>query len=236
MSFQWGLIATFLYIEIAVVFLLLLPFISAQRWNKLFKSSFLRGLGQQVHIYFYVILAFLVLCLFDAIREMRKYDVTHDGKAKEQQHQHLEQELRNSMVLFRAQRNFYITGFSLFLIFVIRRLMTLLAAQATLAATSEAAMRQATSASKAAEELMAQKDKSASDENIKEAEEKISQLKEELANAKKERSQAVKDLEAFKSQSEGVAREYDRLSEEHSELQKKMAILEGADGSDKKDD
>lgn len=67
---------------------------------------------------------------------------------------------------------------------VIRRLMTLLAAQATLAATSEAAMRQATSASKAAEELMAQKDKSASDENIKEAEEKISQLKEELANAK----------------------------------------------------
>lgn len=83
MSFQWGLIASFLYIEIAVVFLLLLPFISAQRqvlrliqeiylrltffssrWNKLFKSSFIRGLGQQVHIYFYVILAFLVLCLF----------------------------------------------------------------------------------------------------------------------------------------------------------------------------
>nr|CAH0100655.1 unnamed protein product [Daphnia galeata] len=223
MSFQWGLIATFLYIEIAVVFLLLLPFISAQRWNKLFKSSFLRGLGQQVHIYFYVILAFLVLCLFDAIREMRKYDVTHDGKAKEQQHQHLEQELLPHLTSDKFSS-------------VIRRLMTLLAAQATLAATSEAAMRQATSASKAAEELMAQKDKSASDENIKEAEEKISQLKEELANAKKERSQAVKDLEAFKSQSEGVAREYDRLSEEHSELQKKMAILEGADGSDKKDD
>lgn len=236
MSFQWGLIATFLYIEIAVVFLLLLPFISAQRWNKLFKSSFLRGLGQQVHIYFYVILAFLLLCLFDAIREMRKYDVTHDGKAKEQQHQHLEQELRNSMVLFRAQRNFYITGFSLFLIFVIRRLMTLLATQATLAATSEAAMRQATSASKAAEELMSQKDKSASDENVKEAEEKISHLQKELADAKKERSQAVKDLEAFKSQSEGVAREYDRLAEEHSKLVKKLAVLEGEGGPDKKDD
>ena len=56
------------------------------------------------------------MLFLDAIREMRKYDVTHDGKAKEQQHQHLEQELRNSMVLFRAQRNFYITGFSLFLI------------------------------------------------------------------------------------------------------------------------
>ncbi|XP_057370077.1 B-cell receptor-associated protein 31-like [Daphnia carinata] len=236
MSFQWGLIATFLYIEIAVVFLLLLPFISAQRWNKLFKSSFLRGLGQQVHIYFYVILAFLVLCLFDAVREMRKYDVSHDGKAKEQQHQHLEQELRNSMVLFRAQRNFYITGFSLFLIFVIRRLMTLLAAQATLAATSEAAIRQAASASKAAEDLLAQKENAASDENTKEVEENLSKLKEELTEARKERTQAVKDLEAFKSQSEGVAREYDRLTDEHSKLLKKLAILEGESAPDKKDD
>jgi hypothetical protein len=66
--------------------------------------------------------------------------------------------------------------------------MTLLAAQATLAATSEAAMRQATSASKAAEELMSQKDKSASDENVKEAEEKISLLEKELADAKKGKS------------------------------------------------
>lgn len=51
-----------------------------------------------------------------------------------------------------------------------------------------------------------------------------------------ERSQAVKDLEAFKSQSEGVAREYDRLAEEHSKLVKKLAVLEGEGGSDKKDD
>jgi B-cell receptor-associated protein 31 len=46
----------------------------------------------------------------------------------------------------------------------------------------------------------------------------------------------VKDLEAFKSQSEGVAREYDRLAEEHSKLVKKLAVLEGEGGSDKKDD
>lgn len=57
-----------------------------------------------------------IIVYIDAIREMRKYDTNVDGKAKEQHHQHLEQELRNSMVLFRAQRNFYITGFSLFLI------------------------------------------------------------------------------------------------------------------------
>jgi len=236
MSFQWGLIASFLYVEIGVVVLLLLPFISAQRWNKLFKSSFLRGLSAQVNIYFYVILAFLVLCLIDAIREMRKYDVSHDGKAGKE-HQHLEQELRNSMVLFRAQRNFYITGFSLFLVFVIRRLMTLLAAQATLGASSEAALRQAASASKAAEELMNKKDaKSDDDATAKKYEETVAKLKEELAEAKKDRSMAIKDLEAIKTQGEGVSREYDRLLEEHDKLTKKLASLEGGDSSDKKDD
>lgn len=143
----------------------------------------------------------------DAIREMRKYDVNHDGKGKEQQHQHLEQELRNSMVLFRAQRNFYITGFSLFLILyvafilprisritlsmysihssVIRRLMTLLAAQATLDASSQAALRQAASASKAAEQLMAKNDGTESNANLKKSEETIARLKEELEEAKK---------------------------------------------------
>lgn len=236
MSFQWGLIATFLYIEIGVVVLLLVPFISAQRWNRLFKSGFIRGLGQQVNIYFYVILAFLVLCLIDAIREMRKYDSSHDGKAKEQLHQHLEQELRNSMVLFRAQRNFYITGFSLFLVFVIRRLMTLIAAQASLSASNEAAMKQAASASKTAKDLMDKKADNGSEEAIKEHQDTIAKLEEELSEAKKEQSLAVKDLDAIKTQSEGVAREYDRLLEEHSKLQDKLAKLEGEQGSDKKDD
>ena len=51
-----------------------------------------------------------------------------------------------------------------------------------------------------------------------------------------ELSLATKNLEAFKTQSEGVAREYDRLLEEHSKLQDKVGKLEGEKGSDKKDD
>jgi len=239
MSLQWGLIASFLYLEIAVVILLLVPFISAQRWNKIFKSRFIRALGEQVHIYFYIVLGVLILCLFDAVREMRKYDTHYEGKAKEQQHQHLEQELRNSMVLFRAQRNFYITGFSLFLVFVIRRLTTLLSTQAMLSATSEAALKQAESASKAAKHLMSKKDEKEkqNDESVSELEKKINQLQEELEQAKKDRSIAIKDLEAIKSQSEGTAREYDRLVEEHNKLSRKIAISQGDDSkSDKKDD
>ena len=40
---------------------------------------------------------------------MRKYDTTLDGKGKEQQHQHLEQELRNSMVVFPFSIKNFIT-------------------------------------------------------------------------------------------------------------------------------
>lgn len=73
MSLQWTLIAGFLYAEIAVVLLLVLPVASPKRWNNLFKSRFLQGLQQQAGIYFLILLAILVLFLLDAIREMRKY-------------------------------------------------------------------------------------------------------------------------------------------------------------------
>lgn len=231
MSFQWGLIASFLYFEIFIVCLLLLPFISAQRWQKLFQSRFLRGLGQQVYIYFYVVLAFLILCLIDAVREMRKYD-SLDGKGKD--HQHLEQELRNSMVLFRAQRNFYITGFSLFLVFVIRRLMTLLAQEASLAASAEAALKQASSASETAKMLMS--DKENSEDSNKESKEIVEKLEQDLAETKKGHAKAVLEIEAMKAQSEGLTREYDRLLEEHEKLSKKLAILDGDSSPDKKGD
>lgn len=68
--------------------------------------------------------------------------------------------MQHSMRLFRSQRNFYISGFSIFLVLVIRRLIVLISAQATLLAQSEASMRQAQSATTAARSLLSQqKDK-----------------------------------------------------------------------------
>ncbi len=61
MSLHWTLIAGFLYAEIAVIVLLLLPFLSNRTWNKLFKSRFLMGLEKQLIYYFYVVVAILVL-------------------------------------------------------------------------------------------------------------------------------------------------------------------------------
>lgn len=151
MSLVWTLIATFLYAEIAIVLLLVLPVASPYRWQKFFKSRFLAMLGRQAQMYFYLLIGVLVLFLLEAIREMRKYSHhEHEGEV------HLNIEMQHSMRLFRAQRNFYISGFSIFLTLVIRRLVTLISAQAGLLAQSEASLKQAKSASDAARNLMNQ--------------------------------------------------------------------------------
>lgn len=70
--------------------------------------------------------------------------------------QHLNVGMQHSMRLFRAQRNFYISGFAIFLCMVIRRLVSLITTQAQLLAQSEASMKQAQSATAAARSLMTQ--------------------------------------------------------------------------------
>ena len=59
MSLHWTLIAGFLYAEIVVVLLFLLPFVSNRAWSKLFKSNFLKGLENQFIYYFYILVDLL---------------------------------------------------------------------------------------------------------------------------------------------------------------------------------
>lgn len=73
MSIVWTIIATFLYVEIAVVLLFVLPIASPSRWQRFFKSRFLAMINRQAQIYFYILLGVLVLFVLEAIREMRKY-------------------------------------------------------------------------------------------------------------------------------------------------------------------
>ncbi|XP_030372494.1 B-cell receptor-associated protein 31 [Scaptodrosophila lebanonensis] len=228
MSLVWTLIAAFLYTEIVVVLLLVLPLASPRSWNRFFKSKFLAMLAQQAHIYFFLIMGVLVLFLLEAIREMRKYSVNeHTGDV------HLNVEMQHSMRLFRAQRNFYISGFSIFLVLVIRRLVTLICAQANLLAQSEASMKQAQSATAAARSLLEDK----KTEKAKEADEdqtlnELNQLRERVQQLTADLNREKKDKEAVKSQAESLNREYDRLTEEYSKLQKQITI----GGSNSKDD
>jgi len=218
MSLHWTIIAGFLYGEIAAVLLLLIPFISPRAWNKLFKSRLLKGLENQLIYYFYVLVTILVLFFLDAFREVHVHqDDSHD--MEENEAVHLDVKLQTHMLLYRAQTNFYISGFALFLCPVIRRLVSLLSRNACLEAEKEAAMKQAQSASRAAETLM----KGDGD----------SELQEKLTQKEAELSKALKDVASMKNQAENLSAEYDRLCDEKNSLERKLAI-QGT--GDKKDD
>ncbi|XP_064633730.1 B-cell receptor-associated protein 31-like isoform X2 [Lineus longissimus] len=251
MTIQWTFIATFLYVEIGVVILLLLPFISPTRWQRIFKSRLLKNIGSYSNIYFNVLIAVLTILLFDAIRDVRRYSVEPDPH--ELAHApHAETVVH--MKLFRAQRNFYIAGFALFLWLVIKRLVVLIANNATLAAQSEASLKQATSASEMAKKLIEEKDnkdnKEKEDTCKKSAmaavadqakanndlKKELDETRLELEKSKEELFHSNLDLETLRKQAESTNKEYDRLVDEHYKLEKKVAILSGEDDGSKKDD
>lgn len=213
---------------------------SASKWNRFFKSRFLAVFNRQAQIYFYLALGVLTIFLLESIREIQKYssmgeldltvEIFHlileliflliiDQLVEEDTT--LNMGLQHQLRLFRAQRNFYICGFSMFLSLVIRRLVTLISAQATLIANSEASMKQAQSATAAARTMMNSKgDEGGDDEEKKALQQQVKLLKDELVKEQK-------DKEAMKSQSESLNREYDRLTAEYSKLQNKVEKTAG---------
>merc|ERR1712153_98699 len=223
MSLHWSLIAGFLYVEIGVMFLFLIPFISNKRWSQLFKSRFLKAVENQLVYYFYIVVAILVLFFLDAIREMSKYS-ENQLKTEASHGSHLDTQMQTHMRLFRSQRNFYISGFALFLCLVIKRLVSLITSSAIIEVEREAALKQALSASRAAESLM-QDDKGASD------------LEKKLEEKEAELQTALADVTSMKAQSLSLTKEYDRLMEEKDKVELRLRVLDttGGDG-DKKDD
>ncbi|XP_048346888.1 B-cell receptor-associated protein 31 [Sphaerodactylus townsendi] len=235
MSLQWAAVATFLYAEVILVFLLCIPFISATRWQKIFKSRLVRMLVTYGNTFFVVLIVILVLLFLDAIREIRKYDdvtekVNLQNNPGAVEHFH--------MKLFRAQRNLYIAGFALLMSFLLRRLVTLISQHATALASNEAFKKQAESASDAAKKYMEENDKlkkemklaggDAGDPNAKGAgtqeenkalEAEVKKLKDELSSSKRALEKAESEALAMRKQADGLTKEYDRLLDEHAKLQ-----------------
>merc|ERR1712088_1152820 len=162
---------------------------------------------------------------------MRKYvDEQHETEGRSHGSAHLDMQMQMHMRLFRAQRNFYISGFALFLCLVIRRLVGLISGAATLEAEKEAAMNQAKSASRAAETLMDSGNGDGKDSKVvKELEAKLKDKEDELRKAKK-------DVESIKTQAENLAAEYDRVADERNAFERKLKVSGGIEELDKKDD
>ncbi|KAI1892977.1 hypothetical protein AGOR_G00139050 [Albula goreensis] len=235
MSLQWTAVATFLYVEVFLVLLLCVPFISPQRWSKIFKSRLVKAITTYGNTAFMVAMGILVFLLIDAVREARKYSVTDrvDTTSNPSAVEHIH------MKLFRAQRNEYIAGFALLLCLLLRRLATLLSQQATMIASNEAFKKQAEGASDAAKRYMEENEKLqeklrdagielpevgkkvgvSTEEENKTLKAEVKQLKDELEATRKVLQKSDSDVKAMKKQAENLTVEYDRLLEEHAKLQ-----------------
>lgn len=128
------------------------------------------------------------------------------------------------MRLFRGQRNFYISGFSLFCLFIIKRLATLISQQAQYQADAEASRRQAENMSKHVENLTteavsAASSKKGSSKKEPDNENLLLDMKAKIAELLEQNEKLEKGLHAMKKQAEATNKEYDRLTGEYAELQ-----------------
>ncbi|XP_044213558.1 B-cell receptor-associated protein 29 [Thunnus albacares] len=235
MTLQWTAVAFFLYAEIFVNVILCIPFISAQRWRLVFNWRIWNWLSPYWNKCFFTMIMVLIVLFLDAVREVQKYsgpEPMQDAKVNPNLFDHLH------MKLFRAQRNLYISGFSIFLWLIMRRVVTLLNQLATTLENSAGLQAQMDSAVKAAkqhkEDNLILKQALLDDE--KSMSTKNQQLKlevEKLAGQLKAAEEAVHkshaEVEAMKRQAKGLAQEYDRLLSEHHQLQNLQSV------EDKKD-
>ncbi|KAM3609254.1 uncharacterized protein V6R79_012011 [Siganus canaliculatus] len=167
----------------------------------------------------------LIVLFLDALREVQKYsgpENLHDAKVNPNVYDNVH------MKLFRAQRNLYISGFSLFLWLIMRRVVTLLNQVAVTLEESAGLQTEMDNVVKAAKQC--QDDNLRLKQALLDEEQsmlgKNQQLKlevEKWANKVKTAEEAMRksqaEVEAMKRQAKGLAQEYDRLLTEHHQLQ-----------------
>ncbi|XP_038549804.1 B-cell receptor-associated protein 29-like isoform X2 [Micropterus salmoides] len=227
MTLQWTAVALFLYVEIGILVILCLPFISARRWQSIFQLRIWSCLARFWNKMFLTMIIVLIVLFLDAVREVRKYSAKElgtDAKLQPNMFDHLH------MKLFRAQRNLYISGFAVFLWLVMKRVVTLINQLASVSGITAALQAQADSANQAAKKymennemlkqtLMEGKGEKATAEGMELLRKEVRKLKEELKTSADALKNSQLEADVMKKQMEGLAREYDRLLKEHQELQ-----------------
>ncbi|CAB3405718.1 unnamed protein product [Caenorhabditis bovis] len=198
MTLQWTIVAFVLYVEIGICFILLLPWIRPSFWSKIFHSRLYNAITRHGQIYGTAFGLVLFILFADGVRETMKYNNLEEKAIRVT----AESDATHHMRLFRAQRNLYISGFSLLLFLIIRRIISLLTRGAQLEAAGEAAMRQAENASKTARTLMNAQD----GEEVAELKRQVKELGEELKSAQIDR-------DTIKKQAEGLQNEFNRVSD-----------------------
>lgn len=237
MTLQWTAVALFLYVEIGILLILCLPFISARRWQSVFHWRIWASVAQFWNKFFLTMIIILIVLFLDAVREVRKYsgkDLGREAKLQPNMYDHMH------MKLFRAQRNLYISGFAVFLWLVMKRVVTLINQLASVSSTTAALQAQADNANQAAKKYMKDNellkqtlmdgagDKAAA-EGMELLRREVEKMKEHLKTSEEALKSSQSEADVMKKQMDGLTREYDRLLKEHQELQNLQ------DGGKKKD-
>ncbi|XP_049331083.1 B-cell receptor-associated protein 29 isoform X2 [Astyanax mexicanus] len=226
MTLQWTAVASFLYAEIGILFFLCLPFISAKRWQSIFKLNMWSSIARFWNKGFLAMIIILIVLFLDAVREVRKYsgaEPSKEAKMTPNMVDHLH------MKLFRAQRNLYISGFSLFLWLVLRRVIMLINQLAEVTDTSKALHAQTEAANLAAKKYMediellkqalvdgTEEEKSGQKNELLRKE--VQKLTDELKTSTEALQKSRSEVDVLKKQTEDLAKEYDRLLQDHQQL------------------
>ncbi|KAG9345862.1 hypothetical protein JZ751_009018 [Albula glossodonta] len=209
MTLQWTAVALFLYVEIFVILILSLPFISPQRWQKIFKFRIWNAIAPYWNKGFLTMIVILIVLFLDAVREVRKYsgaEPQKEAKLHPNMFDHLHMKL------------------------VMRRILTLVNQLATSIGTGTALQTQAESANKAAKKYMEDNEHLKQALEVEKVERKnavgkevlqkeVQKLKQELENTEHALKKSRAEVEAMRRQAQGLTQEYDRLLNEHQQLQ-----------------
>ncbi|XP_074498053.1 B-cell receptor-associated protein 29 [Sebastes fasciatus] len=227
MGLQWTVVAVFLYIEMGILLILCLPFISPKRWRSIFRLRIWSWMSKFWNKVFITMIIILIVLFLDAVREVRKYSAKEHGadvKLQPNMYDHLH------MKLFRAQRNLYISGFAVFLWLVMKRVITMINRLAGADDYTSDLQKQINSANKFSKEqiednellrqtLMQGKGDMATSEGMELLRKEVEKLKGEVKASGDALENSQSEADVMKKHMEGITREYDRLLKEHQELQ-----------------
>ncbi|KAI9476007.1 MAG: B-cell receptor-associated protein 31-like-domain-containing protein [Benjaminiella poitrasii] len=175
------------------------------RWRRaMFKFASTSPLVKKALNGLKIIFGFIFVLFIDAVNRLQRIDQDQPEDASRQYHD-VGFEASQKARKFYAQRNLYLTGFTLFLSLILERTSTLIIQMLNHEEELEYAKK---------EHLSSKEDEQRLLEMEKSYENKIKELQEELMELQKEE----KDFENLKKQIEQQTAEYNRLSDERIQL------------------
>jgi B-cell receptor-associated protein 31 len=191
MSVQWTFAISVVSMEMFFISILLLPFVSSRRWRTVFRSSIVSRGTALMSTYFPVMILVLLVLFGDALRNAHNsWKLSNSdpaGTFKPAEHNRI---MKN---WYKATRNLLLSGLSLFLCWVLRRLIDIISEKAVLEVDNAVSMMQVAGSE--------QDDESNNENRIRIMDASIISLQDELIQTKDALETALEKLKKYESES-----------------------------------